>query len=238
MIVAQPSAAEYGLSDDEVVNRVLGGDTAMFELLMRRYNQLVYRAARAILREDTEAEDVMQEAYVRAYQNLRQFAGRSKFSTWICRIAINEALKRRRRGSLYQEPPMSDDEDRPMGQMDQFVSPAPDPEQQASSEETRRLLENAIEALPEMYRTVFVLREVEDLDTQNTAQALDIAEDAVKTRLRRARVTLRKYLFARIGASRKEVFPFPAPRCDRVVTGVFKRLTELAAEIPGGQPEA
>src|SRR5690349_4271715 len=169
MIVAQLSTAEHGLSDDEVVNRVLGGDTAMFEVLMRRYNQLVYRAARAILREDGEAEDVMQEAYVRAYQNLRQFAGRSQFSTWICRIAINEALKRRRRGSLYQEPPMSDDDDSPIELMDQFVSPAPNPEQQASSEEARRLLEHAIEALPEMYRTVFVMREVEDMDTQNTA---------------------------------------------------------------------
>ena len=237
MIVAPLPTAEHGLSDDEVVNRVLGGDTAMFEVLMRRYNQLVYRAARAILREDGEAEDVMQEAYVRAYQNLRQFAGRSQFSTWICRIAINEALKRRRRGSLYQEPPMSDDDDRPIELMDQFVSPAPNPEQQASSEEARRLLEHAIEALPEMYRTVFVMREVEDMDTQNTALALDIAEDAVKTRLRRARVTLRKYLFARIGASSKEVFPFPAPRCDRVVKGVFQRLSKLAGETTGGQFE-
>src|SRR5207302_6245429 len=112
--------------------------------------------------------------------------------TWISRIAIHEALKRRRRGSLYQEPrPMSDDRDSPM---DYFVSHAPNPEQQASTEETRRLLEHAIEALPDIYRTVFMMRDVEEMDTQNTALALDIGDDAVKTRLRRARVTLRKYL--------------------------------------------
>jgi RNA polymerase sigma-70 factor, ECF subfamily len=216
---------ERGLSDEEVVSRVLGGETAIFEILMRRHNQLVYRSARMILREDTEAEDVMQEAYVRAYQNLHQFAGRAKFSTWITRIAINEALARKRRGKLYQEPePMSEEQNQ---KMDRFESSAPTPEQHASLSETHLLLERAIESLPEIYRTVFVMRDVEDADTTETAAALDITEETVKTRLHRARMLLRKQLFAQIGSSTKEVFAFHAIRCDRVVKNVFERMQEI-----------
>ena len=218
----------FGLndSDEEVVRQVLAGNTALFEVLMRRHNQLVYRAARAILREDAEAEDVMQDAYVRAYQNLGQFAGRATFSTWISRIAINEALKRRQRRSLYQEPRPMPDEQVPT--MDHFESPAPNPEQQVSTAETRFLLEQAIDALPEIYRCVFVMRDVQEMDTEGTATALDISEDTVKTRLHRARVLLRNHLYIRIGACSSEAFAFHATRCDRVVRNVFERLEEFA----------
>ncbi len=233
MIATPISAREHGLSDEEVVSRVLGGDTAVFEILMRRYNQLVYRSARAILREDTEAEDVMQEAYVRAYQNLHQFAGRAKFSTWISRIAINEALARKNRRSLYQEPePMSEGQNRTM---DRFASNAPSPEQQTSLSETHVLLERAIETLPEIYRTVFVLRDVEDMDTAGTAVALDITEESVKTRLHRARMLLRKQLYAEIGNCNKETFAFHAVRCDRVVKNVFERISEIENQKSQGR---
>jgi RNA polymerase sigma-70 factor, ECF subfamily len=153
---AEVATSQEPLSDEEVVARVLAGETAMFEIVMRRHNQRLYRVARAILRNDGEAEDVMQDAYVRAYEHLDQFAGKAKFSTWLTRIAVHEALARQRRGNRYQElEPMSEREGDPM---DRFASLAPDPEQQASNSEVRRLLEDAVEKLPDAYRTIFILR--------------------------------------------------------------------------------
>src|ERR1051325_11394593 len=133
------------LSDEEVVARVLAGETAMFEIVIRRHTQRLYRVARAILRNDGEAEDVMQDAYMRAYEHLGQFAGRAKFSTWLTRIAVHEALARHRREERYKElEPMSEREGDPM---DRFASSMPDPEQQASNSEIRRLLEEAVQRL-------------------------------------------------------------------------------------------
>jgi RNA polymerase sigma-70 factor (ECF subfamily) len=210
------------LADEEVVQRVLAGDTAMFEILMRRHNQRLYRIARAILRDDSEAEDLIQDSYVRAYQHLGQFQGRAKFSTWLSRIAVHEALARRRRRGRYEEmKPMSEDQGE---KMDRFASQEPSPEQQVSSLETRRLLEQAIAALPEIYRTVFVMRDVEDMDTADTATVLDISEENVKTRLHRARALLRKKLYAQAGSQAREAFSFHAVRCDRVVRNVFLRI--------------
>jgi RNA polymerase sigma-70 factor (ECF subfamily) len=210
------------LSDEEVVVQVLAGETAMFEIVMRRHNQRLYRVARAILRNDGEAEDVMQDAYVRAYEHLNQFAGRAKFSTWLTRIAVHEALARQRRGNRYQElEPTSEREGDPM---DRFASAAPDPEQQASNSEVRRLLEEAIEELPDAYRTIFMLRDIEDMSTTDAAEVLEITEDNVKVRLHRARALLRKSLYARAGMERKEAFTFHAVRCDRVVKNVFERI--------------
>ena len=210
------------LSDEEVVARVLAGETAMFEIIMRRHNQRLYRVARAILRNDTEAEDVMQDAYVRAYEHLDQFAGRAKFSTWLTRIAVHEALARQHRAHRYQElEPMSEREGDPM---DRLASLAPDPEQQAASSEIRRLLEEAVEKLPDPYRVIFVLRDIEELDTSEAAEILEITEENVKVRLHRARAMLRKSLYARAGMERKEAFSFHAVRCDRIVKNVFERL--------------
>jgi RNA polymerase sigma-70 factor (ECF subfamily) len=216
-----PTAPEL-LTDEEVVARVLAGETGMFEIVMRRHNQRLYRVARAILRNDGEAEDVMQDAYVRAYEHLDQFAGRARFSTWLTRIAVHEALARQRRGNRHQElEPMSEREGDPM---DRFASLAQDPEQQASNSEIRTLLEQAIEKLPDAYRTIFMLRDVEDLSTTDAAEVLEITEDNVKVRLHRARALLRKSLYARAGMERKEAFNFHALRCDRVVKNVFERI--------------
>src|ERR1700751_5834940 len=133
-----PLTAQSELQDEEVVARVLSGETALFEILMRRYNQRLYRISRVILRNDGEAEDVMQDAYVRAYEHLDQFAGKAAFSTWLTRIAIHEALARQHRGNRYQEfESMSEHEGDPM---DRFASLAPNPEQQASNSEIRSLL--------------------------------------------------------------------------------------------------
>jgi RNA polymerase sigma-70 factor (ECF subfamily) len=215
------------LSDEEAVARVLAGETSMFEIVMRRYNQRLYRVARAILRNDSEAEDVIQDAYVRAYEHLKQFAGRAKFSTWLTRIAVHEALTRRRRGNRYQElEPMSERDGDPM---DGFASVALNPEQQASNSEIRSLLEEAVEKLPDAYRTVFMMRDVEEMSTSDTANVLEITEENVKVRLHRARALLRKSLYARAGMERKAAFNFHAVRCDRVVKNVFERIQKQAS---------
>jgi RNA polymerase sigma-70 factor (ECF subfamily) len=207
-------------TDEHVVERVLAGETAAFEVLMRRYNQRLYRVARAILRDDAEAEDVMQDAYVRAYQHLSQFAGRARFSTWLTRIAVHEALARRQRRQRLSG---MDAITAPNGEI-AMASSSPDPELQASRGETRRLLENAILALPETYRSVLILRDVEEMNTAEAATCLDLTEQNLKVRLHRARALLRKELYARAGADSADAFQFPATRCDRVVSAVFQRL--------------
>ena len=207
-------------SDDEIVRHVLDGETAMFELLMRRYNERVYRAARAIVRDEHEAEDVMQQAYVNAFTHLRQFNGSARFSTRLTRIAVNESLARVRRRGKYEA---FDDEH---ANVEPFMSstPAENPERQAFSAELRRLLEWAIDALPDGMREVFVLREVEGLSTGEVAEALDVSEDVVKTRLSRGRAALRRALLERTGATAPEAFRFYRPRCDRVVHQVLDRI--------------
>jgi RNA polymerase sigma-70 factor (ECF subfamily) len=219
------------LSDEEVVAQVLAGDADMFEILMRRYNQRLYRVSRAILRNDDEAEDVMQDAYVRAYEHLDQFAGRAQFSTWLTRIAVHEALARQHRGKRYAElEPVFEPEGDPM---DSFASLALDPERQASNSELRRLLEDAVEELPDAYRAVFMLRDVEEMSTTDAAYALEITEENVKVRLHRACALLRKSLFMRVGTEARQAFSFHAVRCDRVVKKVFERIQKLAAGAQG-----
>ena len=228
---AEVATSQEPLSDEEVVVRVLAGETGMFEVVMRRHNQRLYSVARAILRNDGEAEDVMQDAYVRAYEHLNQFAGRAKFSTWLTRIAVHEALARQRRGNRYQElEPMSEREGDPM---DRFASLTPNPEQQASNSEIRRLLEEAVDNLPDSYRTVFMLRDIEEMSTTDAADVLEITEENVKVRLHRARALLRKSLYARAGMQKNEAFNFHAIRCDRVVKNVFERIQKLISKTEG-----
>ena len=224
----QPAAAAppfAGPSDEELARRVAAGETALFEILMRRYNQRLFRVARSILRDESEAEDVMQQAYVNAYMHLGAFAGRARFSTWLTRIAVNEALARlRRRGRVDEIDAAPDWEERVM---DVVTIRGANPEQQALRGELRAVLESALEAIPEIYRTVFVLREVEGLSTAEAAECLELGEDAVKTRLFRARALLRQELLERAGLVSAELFPFHLSRCDRVVAAVLARL-ELA----------
>ena len=209
-------------TDEQVVQKVLAGETALFEIIMRRYNQRLYRVARVILRDDAEAEDVMQDAYVRAYQHLRQFAGRAKFSTWLTRIAVHEALARvQKRNRLSAIEDMTET----AGETMTFASNEASPEQQAATAEVKLLLESAILTLPEGYRSVLMMRDIEELSTAETAESLDLTEENVKVRLHRARALLRKELFARAGESRATVFPFMGERCDRVVRVVLEKIT-------------
>jgi len=206
------------LSDEEIVARVIDGDKPLFEVLMRRHNERVYRAARAIVRDDHEAEDVMQEAYVNAYAHLSQFDGRAKFSTWLTKIAVYEALARAKRHGRYE--PLDDHSlERLMP-----ITPSPDPERQAFGRELAALIESAVDKLGDGSREVFMLREIEGLSTAEVAQILDVSEDVVKTRLSRARHAIQQDLLDRTGAAAATAFTFGQSRCDRVVAAVLARL--------------
>jgi RNA polymerase sigma-70 factor (ECF subfamily) len=208
------------------VSRVKAGDTALFEVLMRRYNRRLFRATRAILRNDAEAEDVMQQAYLNAYAHLGQFAGRASFATWLTRIAVHEASARvRRRRSAEGESMRDRSEDAAAS----LADGGPDPEAQLLAGEVRGLLEAAIDALPERYRLTFVLREVEGLGTAETAESLGISEEVVKTRLSRARAMLRSELCRRAGDEIAAAFSFHLSRCDRVVAAVMALVPPLDA---------
>lgn len=220
------AASSASWTDEEIVGRVKAGDTALYEIIMRRYNQRLYRVARGILRDDAEAEDVMQDAYVRAYEHLDQFAGRAPFSAWLTRIAVHEALGRLR---LRKRNSQLDDTEQDGELSMNMVETSPDPEQRASRAELGQLLEEALLDLPEQYRTVMMLRDIEELSTSETAAALELTEENVKVRLHRGRAMARGWLLARVGANAKSAFPFMGVRCDRVVSGVLARLAKRSA---------
>jgi RNA polymerase sigma-70 factor (ECF subfamily) len=205
------------MTDGEIVQRVQAGETALFEVLMRRHNQRVYRVARAVLKDEVEAEDVMQQAYINAYLHLGQFEQRAQFSTWLTRITVREALARRRRSRPEET----------VDTFDRTQADQPDPEHQAYAGEIGRLIERAVDALPEGYRLVFMLRDVDGLSTLETAETLDLGEEAVKTRLHRARAMVRRTIRDELGGATPSAFQFAAPRCDRVVAGVLARLREF-----------
>lgn len=219
-------ALDSTLPDSEVVRRVQAGERALFEVLMRRYNQRLYRAARAVLRDENEVEDVMQQAYINAFTHLHQFEERSQFSTWLTRITLNEAFRRRRKMRQSETSPrLPSDAGEDAGDiMDTITAPQPDPERQAYAQELHRLLEAAVDTLPETYRTVFMLRDVEGLSTSETGEGLGLGEEAVKTRLHRARAMIRRAVTAQIGGAAAGAFQFQAPRCDRVVAAVLARI--------------
>ena len=218
------SPAGVSLSDEEVVARVKAGETALFEVIMRRYNQRLYRVARSILGDEGEAEDVMQQAYVNAYVHLSQFAERARFSTWLTKIAVYEALSRARRRRRAALDPLPDTEE---GE-EMLPSHAPDAEHQVYAKEMQGFVEAAIAAMPEVYRTTFVLREVEGMSVSEVATCLDVSTDTVKTRLHRARARLRDDLCRRARSSASEVFPFHLTRCDRLVAAVMAQLHRLS----------
>jgi RNA polymerase sigma-70 factor (ECF subfamily) len=205
-----------GVSDAEIVRRVLAGDTAVFEVLMRRHNPLVYRTVRSILRDEAETEDAMQQAWLRCYAHLGAFAGQAAFSTWLVRIALTEALGRTRDGSRFAVVAEVPEDEEP------FMSrPEESPEERAAAHEAVALVEQAIDSLPAHHRTVFVLRDVQGLSTAEVAESLGITEESVRIRLYRAHATVREALFARVRTSASEAFPFLAPRCNRIVAAVL-----------------
>lgn len=211
------------ITDTEVVKRVIAGEIELFEIIMRRYNQRLYRVTRSILKDPNEAEDVMQDAYVTAYAHLNQFAGLAKFSTWLTKIAVNEALTRLRKQRRFVNIESEDGFERES--ISNLSLKTPDPEEQLMSRELTTLLETALTSLPESYRSVFVLRKVEGMSTSETAECLNISEENVKTRLHRARALLRKEINTNINFAIQDSFQFGGKRCDRIVENVLKMIT-------------
>ena len=223
---ALPDSATAGLSESELIARIVAGECELFEIVMRRHNQQLYRAARAILRDEAEVEDVLQQAYLNVFAHLAQFEARSQLSTWLTRIVINEACARRRR-SQRNAPSMAEAESAVSSStLNGLPSALPSPEHQAYAGELQRVLEEAVDALPEPYRVVFMLRDVEGMSTSETGSVLELGAEAVKTRLHRARAMLRRVVAERVGAAAPGTFQFQVPRCDRVVHAVLHRLAE------------
>lgn len=222
-------AAAAELTDEAIVERVRGGDTPLYEILVRRHNQRLYRTIRAILRSDRDVEDVMQLAYVDAYQHLNQFKGEARFATWLTRIAVNRAIRSGQGERRHLELVAADYDPTPA--IERAPSADLDPEHSMYGHELKTVLESMIEALPEPFRLVFVLREVEGLSTAETAASLSVNEETVKTRLHRAKRLLRDHLDRRLGPAAREVYPFHLSRCDRVVAGVMQRINAAHDEV-------
>jgi RNA polymerase sigma-70 factor, ECF subfamily len=215
-------------SDEHLVSRILAGEKPLYEVLMRRHNQRLFRVSRAILQNDSEAEDVVQDAYVRAYEKLASFEGRARFSTWLTRIAVHEALVRVNRQNRFR--PLDDHETGAKDGAIHFMSATPDPEHECASRELTAILQQEILNLPENYRLVFVLRDVEEMSTAEAASCLNVSDQTIKVRLHRARAMLRRKLRERAIASLPQSFPLLAARCDRIVASVLQAIAERNPE--------
>ena len=215
-----PAAAD----DAELVRRALSRDEAAVRAIMQANNRRLYRLARGILRNDTEAEDVVQDTYVRAFTHLEQFRGDSSLSTWLSRIAMNEALGRLRRqkpGVEWSELEKS----APQAQIIPFpLASSDDPERSMAQREIRDVVEHAIDDLPEPFRLVFITRVIEGMNVEETAEILGLKPETVKTRLHRARNLLRDNVERKIGPVVMEAFPFAGRRCERLTEAVLARL--------------
>jgi RNA polymerase sigma-70 factor (ECF subfamily) len=227
------AASDRSASDADLVTLCRNGDRRAMEALMRRHNRTLYRTARAILRDDAEAEDAVQDAYIQAFRGLAGFRSDSSFSTWLVRIAANEALMRRRKRVRHAEVFPIDTAGREPRFHEQVAMDAPGPERQAMNGELRRMLEARIDALPDLYRAVFVLRAVEEFSVEEAAAALGLPEATVRTRFFRARGLLRAALADDVDCAMEEVFGFAGERCDRIVRHVLAALATPCDGVPG-----
>jgi len=235
LAVTQVSAAS--LSDADLASRIELGDTRAFELVMRRHNRLLYRTARSILRDDAEAEDCLQEAYLQAFRSIAGFRAEAKLSTWLTRIVINQALARLRRDKTRDARVSLDNVVDIDGRVDGVEATQSNPAQPDAAvlrEELRHLLERHIDRLPTAFRTVFVLRALEELSVEETATMLGIPDATVRTRFFRARSLLRETLEGQVDAALADAFAFEGGRCDRIVAAVLHRLRSALAADPGG----
>lgn len=219
-----PIPALPDLPDAELARRVAAGERDAFTLLMRRYNRSLYRAARSILRDDAEAEDALQDAYLLALAAIGQYRAEAKLGTWLTRIVVNEALARARRGRRRAAVIQLDGSAEPGEEQDMSNGAHATPEDAAMRTQMRQLLEQSIDQLPEAFRTVFMLRAVEEMSGEEVAACLDIPEATVRSRYFRARSLLRAALAQRVDVALEDAFGFDGARCDRIVAGVLARL--------------
>ena len=214
------------IDDATLARRVLGGESAAFELLMRRYNRRLYRVARSMLRNDAEAEDALQDAYIAAYQSLGNFRGEASLATWLSRVVVNQCLGRMRRqarrDNIVPMVSLGGPDEQEHAAMPSDESETPD--RALVRAELRAVLERKLDELPEAFRTVFVLRCVEELSVEETARCLNIPEATVRTRHFRARGMLRESLAQDIDIAERDVFSFDGERCDRIVAGVLGKV--------------
>jgi RNA polymerase sigma-70 factor (ECF subfamily) len=216
---------QHAVMEADAVSRARARDEASIRAIIQRHNQRLYRIARGILRDDTEAEDVLQETYIKAFTHLSDFRGDSSLGTWLCRIAINEALGRlRRRRSMTDLSEV--DENRQSAEIIRLRASDTEanPERLTAQHEIRRLLEEAIDQLPDEFRAVVIARAVEEMSVEETASVLGLKPETVKTRLHRARLRLRAALEEKVGPVLHDVFPFEDPRCIRIADAVVARL--------------
>jgi RNA polymerase sigma-70 factor (ECF subfamily) len=229
--MAQPAlrpTIDPKVSDAELARRVGAGEEAALRLMMKRHNQTLFRTARAILREDAEAEDAVQEAYLKAIRGIEAFRSDSKLSTWLVRITVNEALGRLRRSRRAAEViPLAGDLSDGGEALDNIMDTKTEtPEQHTLRAESRRIMESKIDALPDAFRAVFVLRAIEELSVEETAAVLGIPEATVRTRFFRARSILRESLSRELDVALDNAFHFAGERCDRITERVLTRLRE------------
>jgi RNA polymerase sigma-70 factor (ECF subfamily) len=218
--------AEPTHSDAELVSRVAAGDPHAFALLMRRHNRMLFRAARSILRDDSEAEDALQDAYLQAFRAIGQYRGEAKVSTWLTRIVVNEAIARsRKRAREAEVTPLFADPGLELRHGEEIMDDAADtPERGAMRAEARVLVERSLDALPEAFRTVFMLRAVEEMNSEEVAACLGIPEATVRTRYFRARAMLRASLETQFDVALGDAFSFDGERCNRIVAAVLARI--------------
>lgn len=230
--LATPATPIDSMADTDLVARAASGDDAAFERIMRRHNRLLFRTARSILKSDAEAEDALQEAYLRAWRSLGSFRAEARLSTWLVRIVINESLGRLRRRSAQV---LALDATIDLGDvsMEDVMAGNPDeqPERTAMRTELRALMEACIDALPEAFRTVFMLRAVEELSVEEVSAALGLPEATVRTRFFRARGLLREGLARDIDHAMADAFSFDGARCDRIVAHVMATLASRSSAI-------
>jgi len=219
-------AAGTVADERNLVERAKSGDQSAFRAIMEQNNQRLYRVARAVMKDDTEAEDVVQETYLRAFFNLSKFRGESSLTTWLTRIALNEALGRKRKQRAMVTLETVETAQQTSAQIIQFpaMNTETDPERSAAQNEIQRLLERAMDALPEPFRVVFVMRDVEEISIEEAATHLGIRPETVKTRLYRARRLLRQSLGGQLASTLKDTFPFAGARCARITEAVLSRL--------------
>ncbi|HVS56440.1 MAG TPA: RNA polymerase sigma factor [Casimicrobiaceae bacterium] len=230
--VPKPASAD---DDAELVGRIAGHDQAAFEVLTRRHNGRLFRVARAILKDDAEAEDALQDAYLDAYRHIGDFHGGARLSTWLTRIVINQALMRLRKHKRDRiVVPFGDGSGTEPDQAEADVADerSESPPGATLRAEIRRALERRIDELPTAFRTVFVMREVEDMTVDETAECLSIPAATVRTRLFRARALLREALARDMDMATVDVFGFAGERCDRIVAAVLERALALAPGSP------
>jgi RNA polymerase sigma-70 factor, ECF subfamily len=212
-----PSSAAAAAEDADLVARVLDGDKQAYEVIIRRHNQRLFRTARAVLRDDDEAEDVVQQVWVAAYQKLAGFRGEAALTTWLTRIVVNEALGRRRQRQRGEHLVLIEE-------AAQAATDTRTPEEQAAAGELGRLLEAHIDLLPDIYREVLVLRDVEEMNTAETATCLGVSEETVRVRLHRARQLMQASLNEAVGMSLPHAFRFAGVRCDRIAARVMAEI--------------